>query len=134
MIQNLEAYERLTTGFDATISNGLLSLPVKYNEAIKLPYPRACINERMRLHPSVGLGMSREVPSCRVKIYGCYILEKFILGMDPAGLQYNTHGFGPDAEQYNPDRWVGADGEHMEKAMLHFGYGTHICLGKTVSL
>lgn len=88
----------------------------------------------MRLNPRVGLGMPREVPSCGVTINGCYIPEKYIFGMNPAVVQYDTHWFGPDAEQYNPDRWLGADGEHMEKAMLHFGYGTRICLGKNVSL
>lgn len=133
LIRKPKAYEKLTAEIDTTFSNRLLSSPVKYNEAIKLPYLRACINEGMRLHPSVGLSMPREVPPYGVTINGYHIPEKSTVGMNPAVVQYDTDWFGTDAEQYNPDRWLGVDGEHMEKAMLHFGYGTRICLGKNVS-
>lgn len=77
--------------------------------------------------------MPREVPPYGVTINGYHIPEKSTVGMNPAVVQYDTDWFGTDAEQYNPDRWLGVDGEHMEKAMLHFGYGTRTCLGKNVS-
>lgn len=99
MIRNPEAYEKLTDEIDTAVSNRLLSLPVKYNEAIKLPYLRACINEGMRLYPIVGLGMPREVPSSVVTINGCHIPEKYIVGINPAVVQHGTDWFGPDAEQ-----------------------------------
>ena len=43
--------------------------------------------------------------------------------------------FGPDAERFNPDRWMdSARATHMDKYMLAFGGGTRTCLGKNIAL
>lgn len=134
LIRNPIAYGKLTSEIDTATAEGSFSMPIKYKEAIKLPYLRACINEGMRLHPSVGLTMPRHVPPGGTTIDGVYIPEGYIVGMNPAVVQYDKNLFGLDAEQYNPDRWLGAGAPQMEKAMLHFGIGTRICIGKNVRL
>lgn len=133
MIRSPRVYQKLTSEIDTAIADGELSVPVKYKEAIKLPYLRACINEGMRMHPSVGLSMPRESPPGGITINDTYIPEGYNVGINPAVVHYDTDWFGADAEHYNPDRWLGEDAQHMEKAMLHFGIGTRICIGKNVS-
>lgn len=132
-MHNPVAYKRLTTEIDKHVSDGTLSMPVKYAEAIQLPYLKACINEGMRLHPSVGLNMPRDVPPGGANISGTFFPAGYQVGISPAVVQYDRDVFGADADDFNPDRWLGDDTAQMDRSMLQFGGGTHICIGKNVS-
>lgn len=132
LIANPASYEKLTTEIDAAVANGTLSLPVAYAKAIKLPYLKACINEGMRLHPSVGLTMPRLVPVSGATISGVYIPQGYRVGVSPAVVQYDQKIFGPDASCFNPDRWIERDATSMDRAMIQFGAGPRTCIGKNV--
>lgn len=103
-MRNPAAYEKLTAEVDAAVTNGTLSIPVAYAEAIKLPYLKACINEGIRLHPSVGLTMPRIVPAGGATISGFYLPEGYRIGINGAVMQYDKDVFGSDADDFNPDR------------------------------
>jgi cytochrome P450 len=45
--------------------------------------------------------------------------------------------WGEDAEVFRPERWLEANEEkkmEMERAMLHFGAGSHVCIGRWISM
>ena len=132
-MHNPAAYEKLTAEIDAAVADGKLSTPVAYAEAIKLPYLKACINEGMRLHPSVGLTMPRHVPAGGSTISGFYLPEGSRVGINGAVVHYDKDVFGPDADRFNPDRWIKGDSVRMDKAMVPFGAGPRTCIGKNVS-
>ena len=132
-MRNPAAYKKLTTEIDTAVANGSLSMPVAYAEAIKLPYLKACINEGMRLHPSVGLTMPRLVPAGGATISGHHFPEGYRVGINPAVVQYDKDIFGPDAYDFHPDRWIEGDASRMDKTMLVFGAGPRTCIGKNVS-
>lgn len=132
-MRNPAAYEKLTAEIDAAIADGTLSIPVAYVEAVKLPYLKACINEGMRLHPSVGLTMPRVVPAGGATISGSYIPEGYRVGINGAVVQYDKDVFGSDAENFNPDRWIEGNAVRMDKTMIQFGAGARTCIGKNVS-
>ena len=125
-------YKKLTAEVDLAVAQSLLSTPIAYTEAIKLPYLKACINEGMRLHPSVGLTMPRVVPKGGATISGLYFPEGYRVGINGAVVHYNQEVFGTDSERFNPDRWIGGDAMRMEKCMIQFGAGSRTCLGKNV--
>lgn len=127
------AYDKLTAEIDAAVTDGTISMPVAYGEAIKLPYLKACISEGMRLHPSVGLTMPRLVPAGGATISGFRFAAGYRVGINGAVVQYDKYVFGPDAESFNPERWIKGDAARMEKAMLVFGGGARTCIGKNVS-
>ncbi|KAL8703542.1 MAG: hypothetical protein Q9201_003272 [Fulgogasparrea decipioides] len=134
LIRNPAAYEKLTAEIDAAVANGTLSIPVAYTEAVRLPYLKACINEGMRLHPSVGLTMPRLVPAGGATISGFHFPEGYRVGVNGAVVHYDKDVFGPDAAEFNPDRWIHGDTVRMEKTMVHFGAGPRTCIGKNISL
>jgi cytochrome P450 len=133
LMHNPAAYEKLTAEIDAAVADGTLSMPVAYAEAVKLPYLKACINEGMRLHPSVGLTMPRLVPAGGATISGFYFPEGYRVGVNGAVVQYDKDVFGPDADNFNPDRWIEGDAARMDKTMIQFGAGPRTCIGKNVS-
>ena len=132
-MRNPTAYERLTAEIDRAVIKGTLSMPVAYAEATKLPYLKACINEGMRLHPSVGLTMPRIVPAGGVTISGFSFPEGYRVGINGAVVQYDKEVFGPDADNFNPDRWIDSDTVRMDRTMIQFGAGPRTCIGKNVS-
>ena len=132
-MRNPNAYSKLSAEIDTAIAKGTLSLPVSYAQAITLRYLKACINEGMRLHPSVGLTMPRVVPAGGTTISGFYFPEGYRVGINGAVVQYDTDVFGPDAEVFRPERWLEGHSARMEKTMLVFGAGGRTCIGKNVS-
>ncbi|PVH72677.1 cytochrome P450 [Cadophora sp. DSE1049] len=134
LMQNPDAYRRLAAEIDEAVEKGTISIPISYADAVKLPYLKACINEGMRLHPSVALTMPREVSEGGATISGVYFPEGYRIGINPAVVQYDKHVFGMDAKSFNPDRWLHSDTAMMDRTMLEFGAGTRTCIGKNIAL
>ena len=133
LLRNSEIYAQLQQEIDSATAEGNLSSPPKYSEAIQLPLLCAAIKEGMRLHPSVGLTMPRIAPKGGMTLCDQYIAEGYSIGMNGAVVHYDKRVFGPDADLFRPQRWLGGDAKAMDKYMLHFGAGTHTCIGKNVS-
>ena len=127
------AYKKLTAEIDSAVADGSLSSPVTYAEAVKLPYLKACINEGTRLHPSVGLIMPRLVPAGEAVISNFHFPEGYRVGINGAVVHYDKDVFGPDAEEFNPDRWIERDVVRMNQTMIQFSAGPRTCIGKNVS-
>ncbi|KAL8941387.1 MAG: hypothetical protein Q9216_002265 [Gyalolechia sp. 2 TL-2023] len=135
LMRNPTVHRTLTAEIDTAIENNTLTLPVAYASAIKLPYLRACINESMRLNPSVGLPMPRTIPAAGARISGFDFPPRYRIGINSAVVQYDRDVFGEDAEVFRPERWIEgkADAARMERTMMVFGAGARTCIGKNVS-
>ena len=122
-----------------------LSMPVTWKESQQLPYLDACVKEALRLHPAVGLGLERIVPPDGLTLAdGTDIRPGTVVGMNAWVLHRNKTIFGPDADTYNPDRWLKQPHEsdeafterfnNMRRCDLTFGYGERVCLGRNISM
>lgn len=127
------AYSKLVAEIDEAYADGALSDPVAYAEAAKLPYLRACISEAMRMHPPFATSLPRVAPAGGAVVSDTHIPGGYIVGVNPAVLQRDKVVYGPDADTFNPDRWIEGDHAWMERTMFQFGAGTHTCIGKNVS-
>lgn len=134
LMRNSAAYQKLQEEIDAATAVGVLSNPVKYNEATKLPYLTACIREAMRLWPSTALTMSRVIPREGASIAGHHLPGGYRIGINAAVEQYDEIVFGPEPEEFKPERWLERDARPMDAHMLVFGAGTRNCIGKNVSV
>ena len=132
LMRNPSAYTRLLREIDTASADGSLSDPVTYSEAVKLPYLNAVIKEAMRLHPSVGLHMPRTVPAGGATISGLFFPPGYRVGINAAVVHYDRDVFGPDADEFNPERWLKGDVSRMARTTLTFGAGTRTCIGKNV--
>lgn len=128
---------RVQTEIDSATSNQKLSDPVSYRESIThLPYLGAVLKEAMRLHPSVGLILEREVPKEGMSISGKQIPGGTIVGINAWVLHRNSQIF-PDPDSFIPERWMESSPEalkEMEKSFFTFGAGSRTCIGKNISL
>ena len=119
--------------------------PVSYRAAQSLPYLTAVIEEATRMHPAVGLPLERIVPASGLTLPdGRFIAPGTIVGMNAWVVHQDKNVYGPDAESFNPDRWLQGSDEtaaeyqarrsRMREADLTFGAGNRVCLGKNISI
>jgi len=134
--KNPHTLQRLLDELDTAFANGALKYPVRFNDAIKLPYLHAVVLEGMRMHSSLGTGLPRVVPDEGAEICGRFFPGGYTVIMNANAVNFDKGVFGEDSEQFIPERWF-RDGErgaaNMERHMLQFGYGPRICIGKHVS-
>lgn len=119
--------------------------PASHAKARALPYLDGVIKETLRYHPAVSMIMERIVPESGLSLPdGSHVPGGSMVGMNPYIVGRNKGVFGKDADDFRPDRWLQQDGETDTKynermqvwnqAMLQFGGGSRICLGRNLSM
>ncbi|CAK7208017.1 hypothetical protein SEUCBS139899_010851 [Sporothrix eucalyptigena] len=118
---------------------------VPYAAARALPYLDGVVRESMRMHPGVGLLLERYVPDTGLTLPdGSFVPPGTAVGLNPYVLGRNKSVWGPDADEFKPERWLSREGEsdadyqqrlrEMNAADLTFGGGSRICIGRHVAM
>ncbi|TPX08658.1 uncharacterized protein E0L32_009847 [Thyridium curvatum] len=99
-----------------------------------LPYLSNVINETLRYHSTSGIGLPRQVPpgSAGVTIHGHYFPPGTILSVPTYSIHHSREIWGPDADDFNPDRWDGLT-PRQKNAFIPFSYGPRSCVGRNVA-
>jgi len=98
-------------------------------------YLRACIDEAMRLSPSVGGLLPREVLPGGITIDGEYIPSGMVVGTPHYTIHHHA-AYYPDPFAYIPERWFTSErvNEHdvavAQSAFCPFSIGPRGCIGK----
>ena len=116
---------------------GKLSSPVvSYDETTELPYFMACVQETLRLSPSVAMILPRYAPEGGIRLNGTWVPETTELAANPYVIHRHEGIFGPDADVFRPNRWLDNldTTQRMKKYFFAFGYGSRRCLGRNIAL
>ncbi|KAJ9648121.1 hypothetical protein H2199_001898 [Coniosporium tulheliwenetii] len=136
LLRHPDTLEKLMTELDDARREGKLSEVAAWHQARTLPYLDACIKEAGRIHPPFGMPLERVVPPEGATICGEFIKGGTIVGMNGWVVHRSAEFFGPDADVWNPDRWLCEDIEKrkaMDRGLLTFGAGHRSCIGKNIS-
>ncbi|KAH1669307.1 hypothetical protein KXW65_006818 [Aspergillus fumigatus] len=137
LLRNPSVLAKLNAEIDNADREGKLSTPISYRETMNhLPYLQAVLKESMRLHPSVGLILEREVPKGGVTICDRHFPGGTIVGINAWVLHRDARVF-PDPDKFIPERWIDSDPQHLKKmdqSFFAFGAGSRTCIGKNISL
>ncbi|ORY67812.1 cytochrome P450 [Pseudomassariella vexata] len=98
-----------------------------------LPYLSAVCNEVIRCYPFVPL--SPKVVEKDTTLLGERVPKDTAIQVAVEFFNRDTKLWGPDGDEFNPDRWLGEDasttgGAISNFAMLSFGAGPNICIGQ----
>lgn len=149
LLKNPICLARLREEIDAAVACGdIQDRPtglVSWSESQKLPFLDACVKESFRLHPAAGLPLERIVPEPGLEIAGHFVPGGTIVGCSAWVIHRREEIFGPDVDDFRPDRWLRPKRGESESAfaerlkamngyMFHFGAGSRTCIGKNISL
>ncbi|KAJ2801213.1 hypothetical protein H4R20_003765 [Coemansia guatemalensis] len=111
-----------------------ISTPIRFGEAReKLPYLTAVLLESMRIDSAVAGYLPRIVPD-----EGTVLLNKYQIPgsteilLSLAACHHNKDVW-EHAECFDPERFMGEQGELRARDVLVFGYGVRMCLGKNLA-
>ncbi|KAL1615416.1 hypothetical protein SLS56_011829 [Neofusicoccum ribis] len=139
MCRNKSVAEKLHAELVAAEAAGPVSRPITYNEAAKLPYLSAVLNEALRIHPPTGFILERVVPDGGIVLPSCdaFLPAGTVVGANPWVLHRDKAVFGEDVENFRPERWLECDEARiaeMHRRLTAFGIGPRSCIGKNISL
>ena len=138
VLQHEDVYLKLIAEILTYERRGLLSEPVvAYDETTQMPYFMACVQETLRLVPSVSMILPRYAPKNGIFIEGEWLPPNVELAANPYIIHRNTEIFGADAVSFRPERWIECSKlelQRMKRFFLAFGYGSRRCLGKNIAL
>ncbi|KAF5610572.1 cytochrome p450 oxidoreductase [Fusarium tjaetaba] len=137
LIKNPACFAKAQAEVDQADQEGKLSDHVSYAECLQLPYLQAVMKEAMRCCPGVSYPLERVVPAGGAQLCGVHIQEGTVVGINPVVIHRDPSIFGPDAQEFNPERWLGSDTENiknMDRHLMTFGYGSRTCIGKNISI
>ena len=139
LTRNPKVYERLTKEIRSTFTSvDEINLGTALSSCV---YLRACIDETMRISPSVGSALWREVDTNGAEIDGMYIPA----GCDVGTSIYSIHHhpvYYPEPFKFKPERWLvgGKDGVKAEDlavaqgAFNPFSLGPRGCIGRGLAI
>lgn len=119
VIRNAKAIEQLRNEFDTAQAQGLLKSPVvTFADAQKLPFLQACIKESQRLFNPIAFGLAREVGAAGLDIGGRFFPSGTILSVNSWIMHRSKEIWGPDADEFNPNRWFDKGIEVRERYFI----------------
>lgn len=139
LVRNERVLRKLEDEILATFENG----DEVTNSNPKLPnctYLRACIDEAMRMSPSVTGTVPREVLPGGIDIDGQHIPSGTVVGTGFYSLHHNPTYFSQPFT-YTPERWIAGSMpsitvesvERAKEGFFPFSYGPRGCLGKNLA-
>jgi cytochrome P450 len=92
---------------------------VAYLDAQQLPYLQACVKEALRVHSPIAIGLPRVAPApAGLEIGGRHFPPGTVLSVNPWVVHLSPEIWGPDAREFNPDRWLRDDAARLDKYIL----------------
>ncbi|CAN8103392.1 unnamed protein product [Discula destructiva] len=153
-------YRKLKETVARAIADGAVSSPITQEEARRLPFLCAVINEGLRMRPPAPLLFQKTVPTEGDVIDGVFLPGGTAIGHNLFPLMRSREHWGDDAALFRPERWLDqtemekdrekegqADVEEQQQTStanrrvdmerlvdLAFGYGRFGCAGKPLAM
>lgn len=136
MVQNPGMYRKLNNEITSFEQASRLSPIATLEETSAMPYFMACLQETIRLNPSIPMLLPRRAPEEGLDLNGIHISGGTEIAANPFVINRDETVFGEDSQIFSPDRWLTEDTERirkMEKSIFTFGYGARECLGSRLA-
>ncbi|KAJ6256194.1 Cytochrome P450 monooxygenase FUM15 [Drechslerella dactyloides] len=127
--------ERLRDAIREAIPDGLDDESINMDTIDNIRYLRNFCNEILRFHPPVPVTL-REAGK-NATLNGHFIPENTAIMLVPAAINLSPEFWGPDADEFNPDRWDkegGAGGATSNYGNMTFLMGPRSCIGQKFSI
>ncbi|KAJ1302079.1 hypothetical protein OPQ81_000912 [Rhizoctonia solani] len=130
----LDAHVPLEHSYQEGDSSPTLDPVATYESVKDLPYLNACLKETLRLYSTAGVGLPRVVPPGKtVTIAGQTFQAGSIISV-PTFVTNRANVWGPDAENFRPERWLEDTQGTFGKYYSPFSFGARACIGRNLAI
>ncbi|KAL1871213.1 hypothetical protein Plec18167_007147 [Paecilomyces lecythidis] len=134
LVRTPRAAERLRQELNEAFATSAEPMIIPSYDMIKdLPYLRACIDEGLRLRPSLPGGLPRVVPKGGMRVSGEWFEEGTTISVSTHTVHRDPSIFGEDPESYVPERWLQPGSNRLQRGFLAFSQGGRACLGRNIA-
>ncbi|KAL4899883.1 hypothetical protein BDW74DRAFT_105802 [Aspergillus multicolor] len=104
----------------------------------RLPYLMACVKESLRSQTPIPGRLPRIVPGAKsgvapLVVDGKVIPAGTIVGISASSVHRDPTIWGPDVQEFKPERWLGPDSKQLDKYLVSFSRGARQCLGSNLA-
>ncbi|KAF8191518.1 benzoate para-hydroxylase [Mycena galopus ATCC 62051] len=103
---------------------------LSYEKAKDIAYLRATIDEGMRLHSTMAIGLHRSAPAGGLVCCGQFFPEGTELSVPAWTIGHDAEFWG-DPENFRPERWL--ERKENRQYLLTFGKGPRACIGQNLA-
>ncbi|KAK2774463.1 cytochrome p450 [Colletotrichum kahawae] len=131
LLTNPAAFETLNTEIRSAFQT---EDEIDFRAVGELKYLSACLDEGLRMYPSVPFGMPRLVPAGGAMVAGSFVPEGNAVAVHQWAMYHNDKHF-RDPFSYRPERWLGDPyfvGDNKD-AFQPFHLGTRNCIGRNLA-
>ncbi|KAK0492667.1 cytochrome P450 monooxygenase [Armillaria luteobubalina] len=121
--------EKLQKELDENLDSGIATV----QQVKSLSYLHACVNEGLRLHSTLALGLPRVVPEGGMMILGKYFPAGTVVSVPSYTIHRDPTVWGDDVEEYRPERWFECDSAAILKTFNAFSVGPRACVGRNLA-
>lgn len=119
MNRHPDAWQRVREEMDEATKEGRCQdQVVSFADAQKLPFLQICIKEALRVFAPVPMGLPRVVPEGGLTIGDQTLPAGTIVSINAWVMQRNKDIWGPDAREFNPDRWLSDNAAGLDKFFM----------------
>uniref|UniRef100_A0A8R1DUJ9 Cytochrome P450 n=1 Tax=Caenorhabditis japonica TaxID=281687 RepID=A0A8R1DUJ9_CAEJA len=128
LAKNPEKMKLVQEEIDSIVTGGNIS----YDDIGKMRYLEAVIKEALRLYPVGWFACSREC--VKQTTLGEHVIDVGVrVEADVMSIQRSTEIWGPDANEFVPERWINSSTRHV-MSWIPFGAGPRECVGKRLAI
>jgi cytochrome P450 len=137
LLKHPDVYKRLQAEIDTVFPIG--ENPLDTSKHSNMPYLTACLNETLRIYPTVPVSGRRIVPLGGGKtIAGRFIPEGTQIYVPPYIYHRDPRYFSPSPDKFWPERWSNESAKpesfvHNATAFIPFSYGPANCVGQALA-
>jgi cytochrome P450 len=133
LMRTPRAYQRLTTEIRTTFKS---VTDINFLDLQAMPYMQACIEEGLRIFPSIPTGLTRTVPKSGDTIAGEWIAGGTTVSVHSWAATHSERNW-VRPEEYIPERWLAGEAQEFDKdlkeASQPFSLGPRGCIGRHLS-
>ncbi|KAI0176957.1 cytochrome P450 [Pestalotiopsis sp. NC0098] len=134
LLRHPDGWSKVATEIDDARKQGRCEGEViSYADAAQLPYLQAAIKEGLRMFAPISMGLPRVAPKGGLKIGEMYFPEGVTLTVSPSVTHLSKNLWGPDAQEFRPERWLEPDANTKEKYFIPWGAGYASCPGQHIA-
>lgn len=116
MLRHPDVWQRVCDEMDEAVKTQGICQDnvVSFADSQKLPYLQVCIKETLRVFCPVPMGLPRVVPAGGLDIGDEHFTEGTTVSINPWVMHLSKEIWGPDAREFNPDRWLKDDAAALD--------------------